>query len=89
VAGAQPFGVVRIKAQGMCFHAHLGIERTHACCRQRGFFLATLAQCVPGLAMEVRRIEPVGVDDAQAADPGAGEVLQHRNAEASRAHHEH
>ncbi len=39
--------------------------------------------------MQVGRLEPVGVDDAQAADAGAGEVLQHRNAEASRAHHEH
>ena len=39
--------------------------------------------------MQVGGFEPVGVDDADAADAGAGEVLQHRNAEAARAHHEH
>ena len=39
--------------------------------------------------MQVGRLEPVGVDDAEPADAGAGEVLQHRHAEAAGAHHQH
>ena len=39
--------------------------------------------------MQVRRLEPVAIDDADAADAGAGEVLQHRHTETAGADHEH
>ena len=32
--------------------------------------------------MQVRGLEPVGIDDAEPSDASAGEVLQHGNAEA-------
>ena len=39
--------------------------------------------------MQVGGFEPVAVDDAEAAHAGAGEVLQHRHAEATGADHQH
>jgi len=39
--------------------------------------------------MQVRRLEPVGIDDAEAPDAGPGEILKHGNAKASRADHQH
>ena len=38
--------------------------------------------------MQIARLQGVGVDDAKVTDPGAGQVLQHRAAQASRAHDE-
>ena len=73
----------------MRFDAHFGIERAHARRRERGFLAAAVGERVPGLAMQVGRFEPVAVDDAEAADAGAGEVLQHRHAEAAGADHQH
>ena len=39
--------------------------------------------------MQVRGFEPVAIDDAEPADAGAREVLQHRHAEAAGADHQH
>ena len=89
VARAQAFGVVGVESQRVRFHAHVGIERSHTSRGERGFFLAALGQRIPGLAMQVGRFEAVGIDDAEAADTGTGEVLQHGNAEATRAHHQY
>ena len=53
----------------MRFHAHLGIERAHACRGERGFFAAAVGERIPGLAMQVGGFEPVGVDDAERPTP--------------------
>ena len=73
----------------MRFDAHFGIERAHARGGERGFLAAAVGQRVPGLAMQVRGLEPVAVDDAEPADAGAGEVLQHRHTQSARADHQH
>ncbi len=53
------------------------------------FSLAAVGQRIPGLAMQVRGLEPVAIDDAESADAGAREVLQHRHAESAGADHQH
>ena len=69
--------------------AHFGIQGPHAGRGQRGLFAAAVGERVPGLAMQVGGFEPVAVDDAEPADAGAGEILQHRHAESAGADHQH
>ena len=89
VTGGEPIGVAGIETQRVRLDAHFGIERAHALRRERGFLAAAIGERVPGLAMQVRRLEPVAVDDAEAADAGAREILQHRNAETAGADDQH
>ena len=44
---------------------------------------------VDHLAVQVRRLDPVGVDDPDGAHPGGGQVLQHRGSEPAGADHQH
>ena len=89
VTRGQPLGIAGIETQRVRLDAHLGIQRAHARRRQRGFLAAAIGERIPGLAMQVRWLEPVAVDDAEPADAGAGEVLQHRHAESTGADHQH
>ena len=85
----EPFGVAGVEAHGVRVDDDFGIQRAHARRRERGFVAGRSRPARTGLAMQVGGFEPVAVDDADAADAGAGEILQHRNAEAARADHEH
>ena len=57
--------------------------------REVGLPAADLSERVEGLTVQIARLERIAIDDAEAADAGSGEVLQHRHAEAARADHEH
>ena len=89
VVGDQPLGVAGVEPQRVRLHANFGIERAHALGGERGLSLAAIVERVPGLAMQIAGLEPVGIDDAEPADACAGEILQHGNAEAARADHQH
>ena len=81
--------MLRVETQCVRFDAYFGIQCAYALRRQRGFLPAAIGQRIPGLAMQVRWLEPVGVDDAEPADARAGEILQHRHAEATGADDQH
>ena len=89
MAGGQPLGVAVVEPQRVRLHADLGIQCVHALRRQRGFFAPAVGQRIPGLTMQVRWLEPIGVDDAEPAHARAGQVLQHRHAKPAGAHHQH
>ena len=40
------------------------------------------------LAVEVRYLHTVGIDQPDTPDPGAAEILQHRRRQTARAHHQ-
>jgi len=51
--------------------------------------LADVGHTVERLAMQVRLLDRVVIDDREPPDAGAGEILQNRAAEAARADHQH
>ena len=67
----------------------LGVDFGERRARALGLWLADPRGRVDDLALQVREIDAVEIDDAQGADTGGGEVHQHRRAEAPRADHQH
>src|SRR5262249_13793720 len=64
---------------------HVGVERLDRRARALGLRRAEAVRRVEDLALEVRLVDDVVVDDPERADPRGGEVDRGRTAEAARA----
>jgi hypothetical protein len=69
--------------------ASMRIEAQERGARRLGLRLADVRHAVERLAVQVRLLDRVVIDDRETADAGAREILQHRAAEAARADHQH
>ncbi len=67
----------------MLNHARLGIQRLEGDARRRGLGLADAIDGVHDLALQVRLVHDVVVDEADGADAGCREVERHRRAQAA------
>ena len=68
---------------------HLGIDRGERQARALDLGGADACGRVDDLALQIREIDRVVVDDAERADPGRGKIEQERRAEPARADHQH
>src|SRR6185312_4827134 len=82
-------GARGIEPDGMRAHFDGGVEGVQPRGRQLDFGAADVGQGVERLAVQVRSLEPVAVDQSHAPDPGGREVGHDGNAQAAAAHHQY
>ncbi len=70
-------------------HLNSGIQRKHGLPGGLHLEPAHVSGPVDYLSLEVGQVHPVEIDHAEPSHTRRGEVLQHRGAQASRAHHQH
>ena len=85
VAGEQAFGIAGVEPLRDRGYGDVRIERLCECRGGRGLGLAGLVFAENQLAVEVRQLDRVVVDDRQPPDAGAGERRQRRAADRARA----
>ena len=73
----------------MLLNPHARIDRQRRLRRRACLRRADAISGVGDLALQVRQLHRVVIDDADAADPGRGEVEHKRRAKPARAHHQH
>ena len=79
--GEDPVDVLGGEPLLVGLHGHVGVERLERPLRRLGLGLAEPVGRVDDLALEVRRVDGVVVDDPERADAGGGEVERRRRAE--------
>ena len=73
-----------VEAQVVLDHLDVGVERVDRRLRRRGLRLADRLGRVDHLALEVRLVDDVVVDDPERADAGGGEIERGRRTQARR-----
>ena len=81
--------VVRREAHRMHVHRHAGIDLEHRGPREFRLAASRVRQRIDGLAMQIARVQRVGVHQPQMPDARAGEILHHRAAESAETDDEH
>ncbi len=76
-------GVVRVQAVGNGLDFDFGVQLDQMPGRRDGLGLTHISAAVEDLALEVREVETIIVDDADVTDPGGSQVQQCRRPEAS------
>ncbi len=70
-------------------HLHQRVEALHGPGSRFSLGLAQVGRPEQNLAVQVAALHHVGIDNAERAHAGGGQVLQHRAAQPARAHHQH
>jgi hypothetical protein len=83
------FSVVDGEAHRVGFDPYAGIDRGDGGARALYLERADAVGCMDDLALQIGQVDPVGVGDADRANPGSRKVEQQRRAEATRADYEH
>ncbi len=89
VALNPPECIISRKTRLVGLDDHAGIDRGHRATSQFHFGFADIRQGVDRLTVQVAGIQCVRIHHPEMADPGAGQILQHRAAEAPGADNEH
>ncbi len=84
VVGEDAIDVVAREALLITDDLHIGVERFQRLARGLGLWLADALRRMQDLSLEVRRVDDVGVDDAERPDAGRREVERCRRPEATR-----
>ncbi len=77
-----------VRRSAVDLHIHVRIERAQALGRQLRLGPADGIETVQRLPMQVRGFQPVAIDNADPADAGAGQVAEHRYAQAAGPDHQ-
>src|SRR5579875_2552949 len=81
--------VRRVEADGDRIDRDLRIERMQPLRRDARFRLPDVARRIEDLALQIRYVDRIVVDDPDAPDPGGGEIGEDRRAQAARADAQH
>ena len=68
---------------------NVGVQGTYAIRCEFGLEFAYVRKCIHCLAMEIRRFQPVAVDEAEPANAGAGQIADDRDAQTAAADDEY
>ena len=89
VAGEDLEHVVVVEPRVVHDHVHVRVDLEHRVARRLGLRPADVALAVDDLALQVRLVDGVELDDAERADAGRGQVEQRGAAEAAGADAQH
>ena len=67
-------------------HVERRVEGLYPVSRDDGFAMADVARGVDRLALEIGQIDRIVIDEGEAPDPGPGQILQPRRADAAQPH---